>query len=665
MDGAVPRSGGLHHGAVSRNLGAPALACRLHPGRPGDRARMARPPPVGRHPHRGGLRGGRRAAARRGRRHRDVWAAAADLGAGDDVTADDLVAGTRAVRRGRPTSTGTSAATTGCPTASSWCGVSAPASCCRPRSARSARRRAAGAGRRRRRAACPTGGCRAGRLPVARPVAAAVTAAAGARRERAGPALASGHGRRRRRRWTRRSGRPVSASWCWGRADEDAAAFFRACWRRSGPVVTVVAGEAEAVVIIVLILASGAAWESPALRLLEREPGGGRLKRCVDVHDLLAAATPGRPTPRWSPSTPRASTPPARPPAPPRCDRWPWSPPARPRSRDRLRAARLGISTLVDDDRALADAVTAVEDVGAPTRGPTTTVEPDPWRRAAGAPGRSGAPAGWSPCGDRPAPRAGRRSPRPGRRAAARGGRTTPGGRRPLRRGRRPAARDPRRGLRACSPRPGWRPGGTARAEPFASVQRGVDDHLTVVTGLPRPTAGSRSAPARRAPARGRRGHGHVVVDTGFSLEDDPALDFGPGRPQPDDAGRAGAGRRGRGRRLRRPGRACPGLARGLVELRETRPAARRCGSSSTGCGLRSAGRRRTSRAWSRASPGWPACTSCPTQAGRRPGPGGRAHPRRAGRLPLGRGLAGTRGRLAPGTAAPGRRPGRAGANSR
>ena len=46
--------------------------------------------------------------------------------------------------------------------------------------------------------------------------------------------------------------------------------------------------------VVVLILASGAAWESPALGLLEREPGVVVLRRCVDVPDLLAAASAGQ-----------------------------------------------------------------------------------------------------------------------------------------------------------------------------------------------------------------------------------------------------------------------------------------------------------------------------------------------------------------------------------
>ena len=69
----------------------------------------------------------------------------------------------------------------------------------------------------------------------------------------------------------------------------------------------------------------------------------------------------------------------------------------------------------------------------------------------------------------------------------------------------------------------------------FATVQRSLGDHLTVVTGLPRPDRWLEVRPgvlehllevARRS--------GQVVVDTGFNLEDDPAGDLRsrPGRNQ-------------------------------------------------------------------------------------------------------------------------------------
>ena len=46
--------------------------------------------------------------------------------------------------------------------------------------------------------------------------------------------------------------------------------------------------------VVVLIVASGAAWEPEALRLLGDHPRIVVLKRCVDVDDLMAAATAGQ-----------------------------------------------------------------------------------------------------------------------------------------------------------------------------------------------------------------------------------------------------------------------------------------------------------------------------------------------------------------------------------
>jgi MinD-like ATPase involved in chromosome partitioning or flagellar assembly len=106
----------------------------------------------------------------------------------------------------------------------------------------------------------------------------------------------------------------------------------------------------------------------------------------------------------------------------------------------------------------------------------------------------------------------------------------------------------------------------------LASVERVVGDRLTVVTGLPRADRWIEvKAGVVEHVLDVARGHGHVVVDTGFSLEDDPSTDLiaRPGRNQltlgavdvadevlvvgtPDPVG------------LSR-------LARGLVDLRERR----------------------------------------------------------------------------------------------
>jgi MinD-like ATPase involved in chromosome partitioning or flagellar assembly len=69
----------------------------------------------------------------------------------------------------------------------------------------------------------------------------------------------------------------------------------------------------------------------------------------------------------------------------------------------------------------------------------------------------------------------------------------------------------------------------------FASVQRSLGDHLSVVTGLPRP---DRWVEIRAGVVEHllevARASGHVVVDTGFSLEEEPGGDLlaRPGRNQ-------------------------------------------------------------------------------------------------------------------------------------
>ncbi len=69
--------------------------------------------------------------------------------------------------------------------------------------------------------------------------------------------------------------------------------------------------------------------------------------------------------------------------------------------------------------------------------------------------------------------------------------------------------------------------------EPVLAVQRALGDHLTVVTGLPRPDRWLevRSGVVEHLLEVACRS-GQVVVDTGFSLEDDPAGDLmsRPGR---------------------------------------------------------------------------------------------------------------------------------------
>ena len=146
--------------------------------------------------------------------------------------------------------------------------------------------------------------------------------------------------------------------------------------------------------IVVLVVASGAAWESPALGILGDHQGIVVLKRCVDVDDLLAAASAGQADVAVlgldAPGLDVSAVDHLR------------AHGVRPVAivatgaleAGRVRASRIGIAELVaeDDLDALPDAVTAAD------RAPTTAP-------AAPAPGPSGSgPAGpviavWGPAG--------------------------------------------------------------------------------------------------------------------------------------------------------------------------------------------------------------------------------------------------------------------------
>ena len=119
-------------------------------------------------------------------------------------------------------------------------------------------------------------------------------------------------------------------------------------------------------------------------------------------------------------------------------------------------------------------------------------------------------------------------------------------------------------------------------------MQRALGDHLTVVTGLPRPDrwvevrAGRRGAPPRgRARPRSRRRR-HRLQPRGR-----PGRRPGrPARPQPADPRRARRRRRGRGGRAPPTRSGSPGWPAGW-STSASAAAGRRCGSWSTGCGRR------------------------------------------------------------------------------
>jgi MinD-like ATPase involved in chromosome partitioning or flagellar assembly len=281
-------------------------------------------------------------------------------------------------------------------------------------------------------------------------------------------------------------------------------------------------------VVVVLVVAAGAAWESTALGLLTERQGIVVLKRCVDVDDLLASASAGQADvavlgvdthglDQAAVDLLRKHS--VRPVA--------VVPDGAGQDAARLRATRIGIrSTVSETDLAtLPDTVLAEQE-------PTDTLVPEeiPEDPAPPAVSAGRVVAVWGPAG---AP--GRTTLAVGLAAelARRGCRTTLVDADPY--GGAVAQQlgilDEVSGLLAAAR---MTAGGTL-PERFGSVQRTIGPHLGVVTGLPRPDRWLevRTGVVEHLLEVGRD-QGHVVVDTGFSLEQDPAAEFGsrPGRNQ-------------------------------------------------------------------------------------------------------------------------------------
>ena len=279
--------------------------------------------------------------------------------------------------------------------------------------------------------------------------------------------------------------------------------------------------------VVVLVVAAGAAWESTALGLLAERQGIVVLKRCVDLDDLLAAASAGQADVAVLGADTHGLDQAAvdllrkhsvRPVA--------VIPSGVGMDSARLRATRIGIRATVSESEltSLPDAVLADE-------APSETVVPDEGQDEAVQPARGGRVlAVWGPAG---AP--GRTTLAAGIAAelARRGCRTTLvdadpyGGAIAQQLG----ILDEVSGLLAAA----RLTAGGMLPERFGSVQRTIGPHLGVVTGLPRADrwVEVRSGVVEHLLDVGRD-HGQVVVDTGFSLEHDPASDFGsrPGRNQ-------------------------------------------------------------------------------------------------------------------------------------
>ncbi|MDP3891705.1 hypothetical protein [Nocardioides sp.] len=303
--------------------------------------------------------------------------------------------------------------------------------------------------------------------------------------------------------------------------------------------------------VCVLLVAAGAAWESAALTLLGNDDDIVVLKRCVDVNDLLAAASAGQADVAVvaldAPGLDHAAVEHLR--------RHRVRPvavvpdhPGGQADAARARAHRIGLLSLlpVAELSRLAELVTAEEegdthprtshDLPTARRGPVEGPGGGPSDGPAGLTDAVGEPAGgpgrvWAVWGAAGAP--GRSTVATGVAAelAARGTRTILvdadpwGGALAQQLG----ILDEASGLLAAA----RLSAGGDLAGRFASVQRAVNEQLTVITGLPRPDRWIevRSGAIEHLVEVGRE-QGHVIIDVGFSLEQDPASDFGsrPGR---------------------------------------------------------------------------------------------------------------------------------------
>jgi MinD-like ATPase involved in chromosome partitioning or flagellar assembly len=272
---------------------------------------------------------------------------------------------------------------------------------------------------------------------------------------------------------------------------------------------------------VVLLLAAGAGWEGRALSELTGRRDLVVLKRCVDVDDLLATASSGQAdiavVAVEAPGFDLAAVDLLRAHG---VRAVAVAPGDGHLEQATVHATRIGVHTVVADDDlgGLPGAITSDEPAPAPPAEPRTEELPR------GTPGR--VVAVWGPTG---AP--GRTTVATALAAAlARTRRTTLVDADPY--GGTIAQvlgiLDEVSGLLAAA----RLAGAGMLEERFASTQRALDENLTVVTGLPRPDRWTEVRPGTvelllETAAR----HGHVVVDTGFSLDHDD-VSGRPGRNQ-------------------------------------------------------------------------------------------------------------------------------------
>lgn len=279
--------------------------------------------------------------------------------------------------------------------------------------------------------------------------------------------------------------------------------------------------------LCVLVLASGAGWESKAL---DRLNGHGRivvLKRCVDVDDLLATAATGQ----ADAVVLTLDAPGLDPAAVAHLRRHGVRPVAVVDSTTDLdvlgRAQRLDVGVLVavHDLVALPDALTRAEELGdtrprAEEAAPAEPVLPQrPAHRVVVVWGPGGAPGRTTVAVSLAAELARRGAPALLIDADPYGGSVA----------QQLGILDEVSGLLSAA-----RLAGAGQlGERFASTCRSLGDHLAVMTGLPRPDRWIEVRPAHveQILAEGSV-RGHVVVDTGFGLEEEPGSEYGARPPR-------------------------------------------------------------------------------------------------------------------------------------
>lgn len=270
--------------------------------------------------------------------------------------------------------------------------------------------------------------------------------------------------------------------------------------------------------IVTLLVSTGAAWESRALAAFTEHSGIVVLKRCVDVDDMLATASAGQAQVAVLGAELRGLDATVI----DQLRRYDVRVVAVVPDDDaaRARASRIGIDAVVPADR-IDDLADVVAEGAGPALSAPPTVPPPPEVAASAPSGRviavwgpGGAPGRTTVASALAAELARRRLTTLLVDADPYGGAV----------GQLLGVLDEVSGLLSAAR---LVTGGSIDHR-FATVQRRLSDHLLVMTGLPRPDRWVEVRPgAMAAIIRRARTEAQVVIDTGFSIEQDPTADVG------------------------------------------------------------------------------------------------------------------------------------------